>query len=103
MVVPWCDDTRDCNSSTMPRGVPIAESTCWTVVRMTSCHFSPEQVKAFTDMSPRQQRQIMKLWLETGQVVKVKDGPNLCGRPQQLSADDVTVSSSYILPQDSIA
>ena len=78
------------------RGVAIAESTRWTVVRMTSCDFSPEQVKAFTDVSLRQQRRIMKLWRETGQVVKVTDGPNLRGRPQQLSVDDAAVSNSYI-------
>jgi hypothetical protein len=76
----------------MPKGVTIAESTCWTVVRMSVCRFSPQEIQAFTDVSPRQQRRILKIWRETDDVKRPQNDPHLRGRPRHLSAEEVAVS-----------
>jgi hypothetical protein len=76
----------------MPKGVTIAESTCWTVVRMTACRFTPQEILAFTDVSPRQQRRIMKLWRETDDVKRPQNDHRLIGRPRDLTAEAVAVS-----------
>ncbi|KAJ7824658.1 hypothetical protein B0H13DRAFT_1551573, partial [Mycena leptocephala] len=50
---------------------------------------SPEEVRAFTDVSPRQQHRIMKCWRETAEVKRNREGPEMRGRPRTLSSDDV--------------
>ncbi|KAF8130429.1 hypothetical protein K438DRAFT_861232 [Mycena galopus ATCC 62051] len=42
---------------------------------------------AFTNVSPRQQHCIMKLWRKTSQVKTAPNGPQLKGRPRALSSD----------------
>jgi hypothetical protein len=81
----------------MPKGISIPESTCWVVVRMHTCHFSPEQIKLLTDVSPRQQRRILKRFRETDNVLAEKNDPRLRGRPRQMMTVDVAVSSLNIL------
>jgi hypothetical protein len=80
----------------MPKGVTIAESTCWTVVRMAACRFTPEEIRVFTDVSPRQQRRILKLWRETDDVKRLQNDPRLRGRPRHLTAEDVAVCRSCL-------
>ncbi|KAJ7463644.1 hypothetical protein FB451DRAFT_1180122 [Mycena latifolia] len=79
----------------MPKGVTVAESMCWTVVRMLVCRKSPQEIHAFTDVSPRQQRRIFKLWRETSEVKRRKDGPELQGRPRKLTSQDVAVLTAF--------
>jgi len=64
---------------TMPRGVSIPESTCWVVVRMHTCYFSPEQIRLLTDVSPCQQRRILKCLHETNHVLPEKNDPRIFG------------------------
>ena len=78
--------------ASMPKGVSIVESTCWTVVRLATCHFSSEEIWAFTDVSPWQQCHIIKLWYATVTVKVTRNGPELHGRPQDLTAEEVAVS-----------
>ena len=80
----------------MPKGISIAESTCWTVVRMLACRKSPAEVHAFTDVSPRQQRRIMKRWRETSEVQSAHNGPEMRGRSRALTSDDVDVCASRL-------
>ena len=64
---------------------------------MLTCHFSPEQIKLLTDVSPCQQRRILKRLRETDRVLSEKNDPRLQGRPRQMMAEDVAVSSLNIL------
>ena len=97
----WCG--RSClpptlySTETMPRGISIPESTCWVVVRMHTCHFSPEQIRLLTEISPRQQRRILKRFRKTDNVLADKNDPRLRGRPRQMMAEDVAVSSWFSL------
>ncbi|KDR78495.1 hypothetical protein GALMADRAFT_49920, partial [Galerina marginata CBS 339.88] len=59
------------------------------VVRMATCSYSPEEIQAFTDVSPRQQRRILKLWKETD-TVKAKKTQDLRGRPRHLTMEEVS-------------
>ncbi|KAJ6610370.1 hypothetical protein B0H10DRAFT_1811654 [Mycena sp. CBHHK59/15] len=56
---------------------------------MLACRKSAEEIRAFTDVSPRQQRRILKRWRETSEVKKTRDGPEMRGRPRALSSEDV--------------
>ncbi|KAJ7216207.1 hypothetical protein B0H12DRAFT_990952, partial [Mycena haematopus] len=47
------------------------------------------EVFVFTDVSPRQQRRIMKRWRETADVKINRQGPEMQGRPRSLSSDNV--------------
>ncbi|KAJ6472760.1 hypothetical protein C8R47DRAFT_1076912 [Mycena vitilis] len=76
----------------MPRGIKIAESTCWTVIRMLACHKSPQEIQAFTDVSPRQQRRIFKRWRETSDV---NSDPG--GAPRKLTSRDVSTQTSQFI------
>jgi hypothetical protein len=55
--------------TTMPKGVEISEQLRKTVVHMSAV-FKPEEICAFTTVSVCQQSWIMKLWRETGEVIK---------------------------------
>jgi hypothetical protein len=82
----------------MPKGQSIPESMCWTVVRMTTCSYTPEQIQAFTDVSHRQQRCIIKVWQATDDVREEKVGHKIQGRPRHLTMEDIAVSKVFILP-----
>ncbi|KAF8814276.1 hypothetical protein BYT27DRAFT_7047953, partial [Phlegmacium glaucopus] len=58
------------------------------VVRMATCQFSPEEIQAFTDVSPRQQRRILRTWRETDTIKEKKTG-NLGGRPRHMTMEEV--------------
>ncbi|KAK7035009.1 hypothetical protein R3P38DRAFT_2518806 [Favolaschia claudopus] len=73
----------------MPKGVSISESTCWTVVRMLVCNKSPEEIRAWTDVSPRQQRRIFKRWKDTADVNTTRGDSIARGRPRKLTSQDV--------------
>ena len=89
---PSCN-TYCLHADTMPKGVFIAESTCWTVVRMLICQFFPEEIRLLTDVIPCQQHRILKCLCDTDSVFPVKNDPKLRGRPCQMMAEDVAVSS----------
>jgi hypothetical protein len=74
----------------MPKGVTIPESLRKTVIRMSDV-FNPTEIRAFTNVSERQQRRIGKLWRTTGAVVVSKDNSRPRGRPRHLSAEEVAV------------
>ena len=67
---------------------------------MLACRKSAEEVYAFTDVSPRQQRRIMKLWRETADVKSAREGPEMRGRPRTLSSDDVAVGIHNTMPMN---
>ncbi|KAJ7033893.1 hypothetical protein C8F04DRAFT_881868, partial [Mycena alexandri] len=50
---------------------------------------SAEEVYAFTDVSPRQQQRMMRLWHETSTVKAKPDGSERYGRPRTLSSDNI--------------
>ncbi|KAJ7028811.1 hypothetical protein C8F04DRAFT_963505 [Mycena alexandri] len=56
---------------------------------MLACHKPAEEVYAFTDVSPRQQGQIMKLWRETSTVKAKPDGSERRGKPRTLSFNNI--------------
>ena len=62
------------------------------------CSYTPEQIQAFTDVSPRQQRRILKVWNATGNVKEEKFGHRIQGRPRHLTMEDIAVSNIFILP-----
>ncbi|KAJ7346123.1 hypothetical protein DFH08DRAFT_662376, partial [Mycena albidolilacea] len=47
------------------------------------------EVHAFTNVSPRQQHRIWKLWHETSEVKPTREGPETGGRPRNFTSDDV--------------
>jgi hypothetical protein len=53
--------------------------------------FRPAEIRAFTNVSERQQRRIGKLWRETGTVIPPKENSRPRGRPRHLSAEEVAV------------
>ncbi|CAA7260824.1 unnamed protein product [Cyclocybe aegerita] len=73
----------------MAEGVKIPPALRQTIVRMSAV-FKPEEIHVFTTVSKRQQSRILKLWKETGQIVPDPPAtPRPCGRPRNLSAEDV--------------
>ena len=90
-----------CTTDTMPKGISILESTCWAVVRMHTCRFSPEQIKLMTDVSPCQQHHILKHLRKTDNVPAEKYDPRIQGKPHQMMAEDVAVSSLIFLYPES--
>ncbi|KAF8161877.1 hypothetical protein BJ912DRAFT_801376, partial [Pholiota molesta] len=72
----------------MPKGVTIPKTLRETVIRMSDV-FSPTEIRAFTNISERQQRRIGKLWRDTGTVVRSRPNHRIRGRPRHLSAEEV--------------
>ncbi|PBK58464.1 hypothetical protein ARMSODRAFT_1028233 [Armillaria solidipes] len=66
----------------MPRGVAIPKALAETVLRMIGDGIEPKKIKQLTNVSIRQQQQIIKIWEETGEVPK----PRLrVGRTREVS------------------
>jgi hypothetical protein len=63
------------------------------IVRMHTCRFSPEQTWLLTEIGPRQQCRILKRFRKTDNVLAEKNDPILQGRPPQMIAEDIAVSS----------
>ena len=80
----------------MPRGVTIPNMMRETVVRM-SADFRPEEIHTYTDVSERQQSQILKMWRNTGASIPAPNRAFRRGRPRNLSVEEVFVSAPYIL------
>ena len=81
--------------ATMPQGVTIPNMMRETIVRM-SADFRPEKICTYTDVSERQQSQILKLWRDTGTPIPAPDRAFWRGHPRNLSAEEVFVSAPYI-------
>jgi hypothetical protein len=77
----------------MTKGHKVSEDLAWAVVRMAPI-LEPSEIATFTAVSERQQRRILSLWKNTGEVVQHRDW-RVRGRPRQLTPDDVAVSHFY--------
>jgi hypothetical protein len=73
----------------MTKGQKVSEDLAWTIVRMAPI-LEPSDIAAFTSVSERQQRRILSLWKNTGEVVRRSDR-RVKGRPRHLTPDDVAV------------
>jgi hypothetical protein len=69
----------------------VSEDLAWAIVRMAPILESSD-IAAFTSVSERQQRWILSLWRNTGEVVRHRDR-RVKGRPRHLTPDDVAVCS----------
>jgi hypothetical protein len=73
----------------MTKGQKVSEDLAWAIVRMAPILESSD-IAAFTSVSERQQRRILSLWRNTGEVVRRRDR-RVKGRPRHLTPDDVAV------------
>ena len=73
----------------MMKGHKVSEDLAWTIVHMAPL-LEPSEIAGFTSVSEWQQRRILSLWRNTGEVVQHRDR-RVKGRPRHLTPNDVVV------------